>query len=666
MKPRTTSLLTGIAPLMVVSITIADADTAWTGSISSDASNAANWSNGLPSTSNGATTINNTGVNAPSITSGLSGGFDIFVGRAGNTSVVNHSAGTVSTGNGNWMFIGEGGGSGTYHMTGSASLNAGALNVGAWGSAGSTGVLNVNTSGTLSAYAGAGRPYGFGDASLLVGENGSSGTLNLQNGQVDSAKSSIFGVGSGSSGTLNLSGGTLTTTGNTSFARGGGNATLAVTGGSLTTTGELWIGQDSGGSATATQSGGTVTSNNYMVLGRNQGATGSYTMTGGTVNAAASSGFTAIGSSRGATGSLSVGGTATFTSTAGMILGEGWTGTGSAQGTLTVSGTGLVQVGGFGLELGNDAAAVGTVHLNGGTLSVVDISRGSGTANFNFNGGTLKPTSNSANFMSGLTSAKIKSGGAVIDTAGFDITIGQNLLADGVSTGGGLGKTGAGSLILNGTSTYTGVTSVTGGRLIVNGSIATSALTSVGAGVILGGSGTLGTTTLEGTHSPGNSPGVQTVNGNLTYAAGSNLVWELNANSTAGRGTSFDGIDVTGNLSFSGATTLDLSFALAGSAVDWSDTLWDNSVTGTAGWKVFVLTTGTISGLGNLSIGSAAWADGSGDALAAVRPNASFTLFQDGNELYLNYLNASAIPEPGSMIGLGILLGVPLLRRRRA
>lgn len=650
---------------MVVSLSVAHADTTWTGNAGTDASNPANWSNGLPSTSNGTTTINNTGVNAPAITSDLSGGFDVFVGSGGSTSVVNHSAGTVSTGNGNWMFIGESGGSGTYHMTGSASLNAGAVNVGAWGAAGATGVLNVNTSGTLSAYAGAGRPYGFGDASLLVGENGSSGTLNLQNGQVNSSNSSIFGVGSGSSGALNLSGGTLNTTGYTTFARGGANATLAVTGGSLTTTGELWIGQDSGGSATATQSGGTVTSESYMVIGRNQGASGSHTMTGGTVNAATSSGFTSLGSARGASGSLSVGGTAGFHSPAGMILGEGWTGTGSAQGTLTVSGSGLVQVGGFGLELGSDAAAVGTVHLNGGTLSVVDVSRGFGTANFNFDGGTLKPTANSANFMSGLTSAKIKGGGALIDTAGFDITIGQNLLTDDISTGGGLSKTGAGSLTLNGTSTYTGVTSVTGGRLIVNGSIATSALTSVGAGVVIGGSGTLGTTTLEGTHSPGNSPGVQTVDGNLTYAAGANLVWELIANSTTGRGTSFDGINVTGNLNFSGATTLDLSFALAGSAVDWTDTLWDSSFTGTAGWKVFDLTTGTISNFGNLSIGSAAWTDGSGAALAAVRPNASFSLFQDGNDLYLNYLNASAIPEPGSMVGLGILLGAPLLRRRR-
>lgn len=666
MKPRTTSLLTGIAPLMVVSISIADADTAWNGSTSSDASNAANWSNGLPSTSNGTTFLNDTGVNAPSITSDLSGGFDVFVGQTGKTSVVNHSAGTVSTGNGNWMFIGESGGLGTYHMTGSSSLNAGALNVGAWGSSGSTGTLNVNTSGTLSAYAGAGRPYGFGDASLLVGENGSSGTLNLQNGQVNSAFSSIFGVGSGSSGTLNVAGGTFNTTGTTSFARGGGSATLGVTGGTLGTTGELWIGQDSGGTATATQSGGTVNSNSYLVLGRNQGAAGTYTMTGGTVNAATSSGFTTVGSSRGAIGSLAVGGTATFNSTAGMILGEGWTGTGSAQGTLTLSGSGLVQVGGFGLELGNDAAAVGTVNLNGGTLSVVDISRGAGTGNFHFNGGTLKPTASSAVFMSGLSAATVKSGGAAIDTNGFDIAIGQNLLADGGSSGGGLTKTGAGSLTLTGTSTYTGVTSVTGGRLVVNGGIATSALTSVSAGAILGGSGTLGSTTLEGTHSPGNSPGVQTVDGNLTYAEGANLVWELIANSTTGRGTSFDGIDVTGNLTFSGATTLDLSFALAGSAVDWSDTLWDSSVVGTSGWRLFDLTSGTISGLGNLSIGSAAWADGSGDSLAALRPNASFTLFQDGNDLYLNYTNASAIPEPGSLVGLGILLGVPLLRRRRA
>lgn len=69
---------------------------------------------------------------------------------------------------------------------------------------------------------------------------------------------------------------------------------------------------------------------------------------------------------------------------------------------------------------------------------------------------------------------------------------------------------------------------------------------------------------------------------------------------------------------------------------------------------------GSISNFNNLSITVADWFDGNSVALSAVRPDANFRLFQDGNNVYLNY----AVPEPRAALlgGLGLLI---LLRRRR-
>ena len=236
-------------------------------------------------------------------------------------------------------------------------------------------------------------------------------------------------------------------------------------------------------------------------------------------------------------------------------------------------------------------------------------------------------------------------------------------MSGAISCAGSLIKAGGGDLTLSGALTHTGTTTVNGGKLVVGSNLSSSALT-VAAGAVLGGTGTLGNTTVSGTHAPGNSPGVQTT-ADLTYTAGSTIVWELIANATSGRGTNFDGVDVAGNLAFSGATTLSLDFASAGSALRWSDTLWDNDITGTNGWKVFDLGSGSVSGLANLSIGGGPWLDGAGNSLASLRPQAAFLLFQDGNDVYLNY-GVSAIPEPAGALATGLLLGsATLLRRRR-
>ena len=84
---------------------------------------------------------------------------------------------------------------------------------------------------------------------------------------------------------------------------------------------------------------------------------------------------------------------------------------------------------------------------------------------FHFNGGTLQAGAASESFMSKLTAATIKNGGAFIDTNGFDITISQPLLAFPGATTASLTKIGLGTLTLSGINQYSGNTVVSAGTL---------------------------------------------------------------------------------------------------------------------------------------------------------------------------------------------------------
>lgn len=125
-------------------------------------------------------------------------------------------------------------------------------------------------------------------------------------------------------------------------------------------------------------------------------------------------------------------------------------------------------------------------------------------------------------------------------------------IVDGVSCcslpGGSLTKVGSGTLTLSGDNTYRGTTTVTAGALMVNGSIASSSLTRVEAATLLGGSGTVGTTQINGgTLSPGNSIGTLSVAGSLTLTAASTYLVEVSP-------TASDTVQATGTANPGGAT----------------------------------------------------------------------------------------------------------------
>ena len=168
-------------------------------------------------------------------------------------------------------------------------------------------------------------------------------------------------------------------------------------------------------------------------------------------------------SSRGA--NIEVGGVNDATATLTIQSGGSVT-TGATSGTNPSARSLSYQLG------GTNRTAV--VNLNGGTLTTNGITvaaPGTGsTGTFNFNGGTLKSMTANASFMSGLTAANVKAGGAILDTA-VGITIAQPLLHDAsLSTAdGGLTKNGAGTLTLSGANTYTGDTVVSAGALDLTG-----------------------------------------------------------------------------------------------------------------------------------------------------------------------------------------------------
>jgi hypothetical protein len=218
---------------------------------------------------------------------------------------------------------------------------------------------------------------------------------------------------------------------------------------------------------------------------------------------------------------------------------------------------------------------------------------------------------------------------------------------------------------LTGTNTYTGTTTVSAGTLAINGnnSAATGAVT-VQSGATLAGSGTVGgATTIQSgaTHTPGNSPGLQTFNNGLTYATGSTFQWELIGNTEDDRGTSFDGVNVSGGtLSIGTGVTSSLVFN-TGSSVSWADGFWASD----RSWLVFANTNSPTLGSGSVFDTINLSTDSLGSTLASVRSDASFAWNQQGNDVYLTY---TAVPEPSTyalLVLAAAALGFHAWRRRR-
>lgn len=360
----------------------------------------------------------------------------------------------------------------------------------------------------------------------------------------------VSGTGTSSS-ALTLRGGTLSITGNGSIAPAtgasltlGGSAVGIFNHDSSATSrfGSIIVGNGNDGAANCVfnQSAGTIQATSLTMNSGFTGAgAGDLNLSGGllAVSGVATISNQVAGDNVWST--VTVSGTGNFTIGGGLRLTGAPAATRNSAGRI-IQNAGTVTVAG-GLNMArttatNTAARRGEYNLNGGTLNVSQITQDAGTdtfGTFNFNGGSLKPTAASANFMQGLTTTQVKTGGAIIDTNGFDITIAQPLLTGGAGDG-GLTKSGNGTLTISAACTYTGATTISAGKLALSGSL-TSPVTA-----------TTGTLTVSGTPS---------TTGNVSINSGGRFESNLSTFTVGGNVTLSGALDITAAPGIASGTT---------------------------------------------------------------------------------------------------------------
>jgi autotransporter-associated beta strand protein len=194
----------------------------------------------------------------------------------------------------------------------------------------------------------------------------------------------------------------------------------------------------------------------------------------------------------------------------------------------TISGSGgLTKIGTGALTLAGASSYTGATNVNAGTLQAGATNAFAPSSAFTVAGGATLNLAGFNQSIGSLAGAGNVALGAATLTTGNDNT--STTFSGTISGNGGLTKTGNGTMALTGASTYSGPTSINAGALVVNGSIANSAIT-IGNGATLSGTGTVGATTIlsGGTFAPGNSPGTITVNGNLAFQSGAIYLVQIN------------------------------------------------------------------------------------------------------------------------------------------
>lgn len=473
-------LASGLALSLAALPSTSRADATWVGDTSQDWNNAANWSSD-PANPTGNFFINSATsgvfpiVNANSAFAPV----DIIIGNGTSvTGRLDQTAGTLATGGGNWLLLGQNGGTGTYNLN-SGTFSAGAIHMARSGAGITTATLNIG------------------------------GTANVGGVTVVSDSQNISTTGIG---VLNvLSGGTLNTESDLLIAFAGG----------ASASGEVNVA--AGGTinvATATK--------RWLIVSQWDTLQGRLNVNGGTVNLNANTDLRfSIGNNSGPNVVNLNSGAITL-----------W------SGNQTNSTTPNAEV-----DLNNNSgAANNTFNLNGGTLTAHRImtANDGGVAAFNFNGGTLKANSSAADFIQlggGSQTANVMNGGAIIDSAGFTVAIPQPLLAGGT---GGLTKIGSGTLTLSGGYSYTGPTVVRNGTLVLDAAQSSSSSSAL----------TVSNATLTVLLNNGNSSlfagGVTLVGTNVLNfnfgTASAPAAWAINATGYSVNNTGTNTINITGPL----------------------------------------------------------------------------------------------------------------------
>jgi T5SS/PEP-CTERM-associated repeat protein len=592
----------------------------------------------------------------------------LSVGRgAGAKGTFNFNAGNVTYNQ--WMTVGHDGGTGTMNMTG----------------------------GTLASASGGAA----GEFLVGVDDNGSpivtQGTLNHSSGTI-SSDNIVLGRNTNGGSTANLSGDGVMNFGQLRFGQGG-NAnssatitdTYALNGRNAIDKGYVNIGESNGtGAVDVNMDGGVLNFNAWMDIGIGSGSTDPsksvFVVNGGIVNGIGTGQVQpagiAVGSDHGGTlelnddgvinvASMSVGtfgdrgsGTAgnglllvfggTANVTGDLTIGANFNGGGMvANGEMNMSG-GLCNLGGN-LAIARNANTTGKLLHSGGTLQVAGafaMGNGVNTPLFSTTGNlNIAGTPISEEVTVGTT-ATISGGTANID---------GDLL---VNTAGTLTVTGdlnVNSGVPNGSATA-GNVNVKGGLASINGTANITGNINVGATGTLSGSGFITTAqmTVQGTLSPGNSPGVLDVNGTIAFGSSSIYMVEFQG-ALPGEGAGF--YDQTNMVNAAGSVILD-----AGNATGLNVSLL-GGYTPVVGEIYYILNRADTASFANYFSGLPEGAFLSlGAGFGQITYQANWTGTQagstpaGGNDVAITVV---PIPEPTSVLALVSVLGLGVLRRRR-
>ncbi|MEI7908841.1 MAG: autotransporter-associated beta strand repeat-containing protein [Verrucomicrobiota bacterium] len=413
-------------------------------------------------------------------------------------------------------------------------------------------------------------------------------------------------------------------------------------------------------------SGGTINTNNLRNGGNGNGNGYSYMLqTGGTVNISTTTTLSRQGNG---TNVLNIADASAQFNAGTSNFNVGFSA--DSTGVITVSAGLLTVNSSIFLASGNTALNYGILNLNGGVTRPNAVASGSalGVSIINFNGGTLQANVDNGGFMTGLTTANIFAGGAVIDSNGRSIIIGQVLrgaTGNGVSSiplatagagylgapvvkfsgGGGTGATAVAAVsggVVTGiqiTSAGTGYTSPPTVTLVGGGATtaATLGTTAIGANATNGGltktgSGTLALTAANpytgntvvnaGTLSIGELTGASSQEGSntglgsgpVTVSAGAQLAISGNNLSIANNVTLNGLATVSGRVGSlmggfqdgASANTLTGILTLAASGPNSVTTWWSD--------KTFTLS-GQVTGIGGLQVNNAVVGDTNGNAI---------------------------------------------------
>ncbi len=514
-----------------------------------------------------------------------------------------NTGGLTKSGNGILTFTG------TNSYSGATTLSAGTIAVynGTLNTSG--GLVDLNASDTTIS---------------ILGGSGVSSTWNLgnqnlqtkQNGIVSNVQMVIDGDG--------VAGSAIVTNVNNLFwGRTANNSTLTVTdGGQMSVNGEVRIGNpyyNTTGGANITIGGGTATS--------------TFSGDGG------DDFYIGYGERRGASNNIvTVTTNGVLTNVRDMYVGHvnnaQNNGAPPASGnTLTVTSTGTASMRSVSVgyaQNGYDANANVVQVTNGGTLSTTGTSYvgRANTTGSQSNGNTLTVTGTGSSWNAGNQTVYVGFANASGESNNNILTVGTGASVTNVNAltvGGGAGTT-------------------TGNQLVINGTLTATTIT-VSDGNILGGSGTInGAVTVDGLLKPGNSPGVLSFGNSLALGSTAATTMEL-AGST--RGTGYDGVDVTGALTYNGSLTFDLGTTFGAGSYTFD-------IFG------FGSQSGDFASVDMIGLYSASFTDMGSGIWELTSGTDTWSFSQSTGDLSL-----TVIPEPGfAFLGLIGALGLVIRRRR--